>query len=578
MVSFTYKRKAPPLETLSHIPPTLSLFWWNYHASTEIPQWWLPYIRVPLQTTHRGILNFLGYSIGFTCVWMYILGIILLAALLSGDTISFARLLVVGYITIFISLSAGTTINATDGEFLWIVKWTLLNGESFTSEEIQKVLDGDGGVQSVKNLVVGPRRARMLSLYLLLTRTGPRVGLAFLASSYEVFYMGTGFYKATINWAALIGGLILVVVIQAAITIISVLSLKRGSIVPPNTALALSLALKPCLKPLGDAGGTAGTSDILKALKEKDYAGAKYSLQLADVQGAPVAQFTLAPGEREPYATTAKLKKLEKKTKLFYTSSNFFTGPLLPCILSLVVAAGVYSILKWSIITETLDLSQYLKVKGLGTIRNKLLLSLVLQLYSLLLGSFSDSIIHTVRWGCISSNKTNITAVESLLAGNNFWNLSSFSFFCPGAFRGWVCKIIGAFQLRAMITTIGWATLMNYYQLIGTGGSRIVHVGSGGRILELVGWNITAIITLCMSFVMVLAMWTLCAGTLVKGQIVPEGNSLPKAHAFRRLVAQLETTGSVDKEVRYGRIVSSSGELATAVSGSAEPFMAGTYI
>ncbi|KAK6347539.1 hypothetical protein TWF718_005379 [Orbilia javanica] len=599
MVSLSFNRKRQAPNGADWIPPSLSFFWWNYRASTSVPQWWLPYIRIPMQSTYQWILGFLGYSIGFTCVWMYIIGIIITGALLRTGWASFQRLQVVGYITFYISVGAGTTINATDGEFLWIVKWSLLNGHSFTLSEIQRILDGDGGFQSIKNLVMGPNRARILTLYLLLTRTGARVGLAFLAASYEVVFWdpNEGRYQVKIVWGSIVGGLILLIVVQSLITFISIFYIKRGSIVPPNTALGLSLALKPCLRPLNDAGGTVSTSKILEALKEND---TRYSLQVANVQGASVAQFTLVPGEREPYLTTTQLEKLGHTTKRLIISSNCIISPLIPCILSAAAAVGVRYLLLYTNITDSIettnikDIETIVKVKGLGTIRHKLLLSIVLQIYSLFLGAFSDAAIHIVRWGCISSNKTNLTAVESLLAGNNWWSLSSFRFFSVGSRRGWASKIIGAFQARALVSLVGWAALMKYYEALayiyavagrnrvklseGVPVSELEHVYSDDIKSEGSYWTYVAISALAASFGMVLAMWILCAGTLAYKKLIPEGNSLPKAHAFRRLAYQLETTGSVDSEVQYGKIVLSTGELATAVSGSAESFIVGTYL
>ncbi|KAF3228349.1 hypothetical protein TWF106_007381 [Orbilia oligospora] len=558
MVFFFGRKKAPP-EGAEYIPPSLSLVWWNYRASTESFQWWLPYIRIPAQMTYEGILKFVGFSIGFTCVWMYIVGIIALAVILYNGEVSFLRLQLVGLITMYISVSAGTTISATDGEFLWIFKWSLLNNHSFTLEEIQKILDGDSGFQSIKNLVMGPNRARLLSLYLLLTRTGSRVGLAFLASSYEVLRYpsssGNKLYDSRINWGYAVGGLVLLVVIQSLITIISVICIRSGSTVPPNTALGLSLALRPCLKPLRDSGGTVDTSSILKALKGDS---PKYSLQIVNIQGASVAQFTLASGEHEPAVTSHQQKKLEQKTKLFFTSTNFFTSPLLPFLFSLITAYLIYILL----------VSQYIRTDfpiqlQFGNIGNKLLLSILLQIYGLFLGAFAETILHIVRWGCISSNKTDLTLVESLLVANNWWNLSSFRFFSPGGLRGRVTKWISAFQTRATVTAVGWAILMEYY----------------GRLAKMPNnYWIAAVCALAASFGMVAAMWVICAGTLAHKKLIPEANSLPKAHAFRKLAAQLETTGSLDQEVQYGRVETSTREWATAVSGGAEPFLAGTYL
>ncbi|KAF3280000.1 hypothetical protein TWF132_011933 [Orbilia oligospora] len=529
MVFFFGRKKAPP-EGAEYIPPSLTSLWWNYRASTETFQWWLPYIRIPAQVTYEGILN--------------------------GE-VSFLRLQLVGLITMYISVSAGTTISATDGEFLWIVKWSLLNNHSFTLEEIQKILDGDSGFQSIKNLVMGPNRVRLLSLYLLLTRTGSRVGLAFLASSYEVpgFAEKTGLYTSRINWGYAVGGLLLLVVIQSVITIISIICIRRGSTVPPNTALGLSLALRPCLKSLRDSGGTVDTSSILKALKGDS---PKYSLQIVNIQGASVAQFTLASGEHEPAVTSHQQKKLEQKTKLFFTSTNFFISPLLPFLFSLITASLIYILL----------VSQYTRTDfpiklEFGNIGNKLLLSILLQIYGLFLGAFAETILHIVRWGCISSNRTNLIFVESLLVANNWWNLSSFRFFSPGGLRGRITKWISAFQTRATVTAVGWAILMEYY----------------GRLAFLPNsYWIAAVCALAASFGMVAAMWVICAGTLAHKKLIPEAYSLPKAHAFRKLAAQLETTGSVDQGVQYGRVETSTREWATAVSGGAEPFLAGTYL
>ncbi|KAK6498115.1 hypothetical protein TWF506_004355 [Arthrobotrys conoides] len=554
-----FSRKKPAPNGAEDIPPSLALLRWNYRASTETFQWWLPYIQIPAKTAYEGTLKFVGFSIGFTCVWMYILGMIALAAILSNSNVSFERLQAVGFITMFISVSAGTTINAINGEFLWSVKWSLLNHHSFTLEEIQKILDGDSGFQSINNLLVGPNRARILSLYLLLARTGPRIGLAFLASSYEVGYdKGDKLYHSTVNWGYAVGGLILLVVIQSLITIISVFSIRHSSIIPPNTALGLSIALRPCLKPLRDSGGTADTSKIISALKGDS---PKYFLQVANIRGASVAQFALSTGSREPIVSSTQQKKLELETKLFFTSTNVLTSPLLPGILSLVAAYIIYGVLVSRYIASRSFFGTSVNF-ALSTIGQKFLLTILLQLYGLFLGAFADSVLHIVRWGCISSNKTNLTFVESLLVAKNWWNLSSFRLFRRGGWRGRVSKWISALQTRALVTTIGWAVLVAYYEKL-----------AGGN-----GYWRVAVGALAASFGMVVSMWILCAGTLAHKNLIPEGKSLPKAHAFRKLAAQLEATGSVDKEVRYGRVEAATGGRTAAVSGSAEPFLPGTYL
>ncbi|KAK6519010.1 hypothetical protein TWF281_003700 [Arthrobotrys megalospora] len=557
-------------------PPNIALLWWGYRASTDDLRWWIPYIEVPDQSKYKWIVTWpLGFGLGHTCVFMYLIGLAVIAGFLNDGKVSFVGLQIVTWVTMFISVGVGTTINATDGEVLWIAKWSLLNGRPFTLREIQTILDGDGGFQSVKNIFVGSGRARVLSLYLLLTRAGSRVGLAFLASSYQIKLAidrtsSKVAYASEVSWGYLCGGFGLLVGFQLLIAVLSIRFITNGSIIPPNTALGLSIALRPCLEPLGDSGSLADTTKILEALEEDD---PKYSLRITTIQGASTARFVLVSEDQDVTLTAHRLRRLERKTSLWYASLNFLTNPLWLCLLALTMAVGTDRLLLNSNINGVKDIAQESSAAGLGTFNNKLGLSIMLQIYSLFLGAFAEALLHIVRWACVSSNKTKITFVESLLAGNNWWNLRSFRFFSPGARRGFASMLTSTFATRAMVTAVGWAALTNYYDVV-------IKNGEGGLVPERDKgyWNIAAISLLWASFGMVVVMWVVCAGSLAYKKLIPDGNSLPKAHAFRRLAAQLERTGSVDSEVRYGKVVSSTGEFATAISGNAEPFVAGTYI
>ncbi|KAK6501547.1 hypothetical protein TWF481_009384 [Arthrobotrys musiformis] len=439
----------------------------------------------------------------------------------------------------YLSIWTGLFLDATDGEYLWVVKWSLLNGQSrsFTLKEIRRILDGDGGLQAFKNLFTGPWRARFLSLYVVFVRIGPRLGLAFLASAYEIFVGPYGLaYERGFSWGYLIGGFVLLIGIQSVVILTSVLCIRAGYIIPPNTALGISMALRPCIRPLGDSGGNADASSIIEALEEEN--PARYSLGVVTIQDVPVAQFNLHAFHQDPVPTSEKLQKLQKTTKLSYSSTNLVTGPMFSCICSLLLVTGTYLFMKRADISGSGDLGRYLGVNGLGTLNNKFSLAILLQFCSLFIGAFTDEIIHIIRWSCMGNSKNDIKYISTLLSGKNLWNHWNL----PGC-----------------------AALLNFYDVI------------GGEVTA--DWKTIGTSAIWISFGIVVAVWIFAAGGLACGMLIPKENSLSKAHAFRRVVEEIERTGSTGSIVMYGRVASApTGQLATAVSSNAEHFVPGTYL
>ncbi|KAK6352176.1 hypothetical protein TWF730_009008 [Orbilia blumenaviensis] len=455
-----------------------------------------------------------------------------------------------------LSLVASIISDACEIEFLWVIKWSMLHHRSFTLKEIQATLDGDRGLQAVKNIFAGSLRTKVLAAYLMVVRFGPRIGLALLTSSYEITYnAGTGDYYRRIDWGYLAGGLILIIGIQSIVTVTSLVCIRSHPSIPPNSSLALSLSLRQCLSPLSHHGSLATASKVVSSLSSNS--DTKYQLQPTPFRYISAAQFITSPSNVSPSPTQEDLQPLQRSTTVF--PKGLKATLLIPGILSLILACVVHQVIQTSYITGG---TQPRPLSGLGSLNTKFLLSFLLQTYSLFLTSFSASIINIIRWATLASSKYHLIDIENILAGNSLWTHWNFWQFQRGSLRGILTSWTTILLNRVLVGLIGWATLMHYYKNL-----------SGGNIST---WDTVASIVLWIPFGVTVFLWLGAAESLSRRVLIPDDSSLARAILFGEVVEELEK-GDIG-EFRYGSVEVLDGKFKAIFSEQAGEFSSRKYL
>ncbi|KAK6523432.1 hypothetical protein TWF281_001414 [Arthrobotrys megalospora] len=533
------------------IPPNLGSLVGRKRASSNDIRWWVQYVNLPKQPRYRKYLILLSLKLGYGCMYAYIVGLIITRAVLRSDRVDLTNLLVLGVLTMPLSLLATVLSDAAEVEFLWVVKWSLLHHHSLNLKEIEAIIDGDRGLQALKNLFIGPIRTKILAFYWMLIHLGPRLFLALLTSSYEIRY-SSGVYYHRIDWGCLAGGLLGIIGIQSIITATWIALVNSHPFIPPNSSMALSLAFRQCLSPLSSHGSLATASKIVTPLSSNP--DAKYQLQSIPFRYVSAAQFVLSPSNTARTPTPDDLQRLQPSS-----FRNFKAIVIAPAIISLLLACTLHQVIQTNYITGG---SQPQPLSGLGSLDAKFVLSILLQTYSLFLTSFSSSVINTIRWATFASSHYSLIDIESLLAGNNLWTHWNFWEFNRGSLRGILTSWTTILLNRVLVGLVGWAALMRYYNNL-----------SGGNTSP---WETAASVILWVSLGLVVFMWIAASGSLSRGVMVPHDNSLARAILFREVVEELEK-GDVG-EVRYGSVEVPGGRLRAVFSQEAKEFKPGVYL